>query len=46
MAVFTAEKTAERPILLVSMTEDVKGRGGSGYVVQKVKQVLEYWMEQ
>lgn len=45
MAVFTAENTAAHPILLVCMTEDVKGRGGSGYVVQKVKQVLEYWLE-
>ena len=44
MAVFTAEETQKRPILLVSMTEDVKGRGGSGYVVQKVKQVLDVWM--
>lgn len=42
-AVFTAEKTAERPILLVSMTEDVKTRGGSGYVVEKDKLVLEKW---
>lgn len=46
MAVFTAEKTAQRPILLVNMTEDVKGRGGSGYVVQKVRQVLDNWIEQ
>lgn len=42
-AIFTAEKTAERPILLVSMTEDVKERGGSGYVVEKDRQVLEEW---
>ncbi len=42
-AIFTAEKTAERPILLVSMTEDVKERGGSGYVVEKDRQVLEHW---
>ena len=42
-AVFTAEHTAQRPILLVSMTEDVKGRGGSGYVVGKAEQVLESW---
>lgn len=25
------------------MAEDVKGRGGSGYVVEKDKQVLENW---
>ncbi len=42
-AVFTAENTAEHPILIVSMVEDVKGRGGSGYVVGKDKQVLESW---
>jgi len=41
--VFTAEDTVERPILLVSMVEDVKGRGGSGYVVKKDNLVLEEW---
>ena len=41
--VLTAEKTAARPILLVSMVEDVKERGGSGYVVEKDRQVLEGW---
>lgn len=40
-AIFTAERTEENPILMVSMVEDVKGRGGSGYVVGKDKQVLE-----
>ncbi len=42
-AVFTVENTAEHPIMIVSMVEDVKGRGGSGYVVGKDKQVLESW---
>lgn len=42
-SVFTAEKTAERPVLLISMVEDVKGRGGSGYVVEKDRQILEKW---
>ena len=42
-AVYTAEKSAERPILLISMVEDVKGRGGSGYVVEKDRLVLEEW---
>lgn len=42
-AVYTAEKSAERPILLLSMVEDVKGRGGSGYVVEKDRLVLEEW---
>ena len=42
-AIFTAERTEENPILIVSMACDVKGRGGSGYVVGKDKQVLESW---
>ena len=42
-AVFTAEKTVERPILIISMVEDVKGRGGSGNVVKKDSLVLEEW---
>ncbi len=42
-AVFTAEETVERPILMISMVEDVKGRGGSGYVVKKDSMVLEEW---
>lgn len=35
--------TVERPILIISMVEDVKGRGGSGYVVKKDNLVLEEW---
>ena len=42
-AIFTAESTEEHPILIVSMVEDVKGRGGSSYVVGKDKEVLESW---
>ena len=42
-AIFTAEDTVERPILIISMVEDVKGRGGSGYVVKKDNMVLESW---
>lgn len=42
-AVFTAEKTSSRPVMVVTMVEDVKGRGGSGYVVGKDKLVLENW---
>lgn len=41
--VFTAEKAEEKPVLLISMSEDVKERGGSGYVVEKSKAVLENW---
>lgn len=44
-AVMTREADAKRPILLVSMVEDVKDRGGSGYVVNKVDQVLDRWFE-
>lgn len=42
-AVCTPEKTVERPVLIINMVEDVKGRGGSGYVVEKDKVVLEEW---
>lgn len=43
-AVFTAERDAENPLLIVSMVENVKEIGGSGYVVNKDKNVLEaYW---
>ena len=41
-AIFTVEDT-ECPILIISMVEDVKGRGGSGYVVKKDSLVLEEW---
>ena len=41
---FLQQKTEENPILIISMVEDVKGRGGSGYVVGKDKQVLESWL--
>lgn len=44
-AIFTADNTMEHPIFIVSMVEDVKGRGGSGYVVEKDKRVLEYWFD-
>ena len=44
-AIFTADQTVKDPILIVSMVEDVKGRGGSGYVVEKDKQVLEAVLE-
>jgi len=33
---FTADENTEAPLLVVSMVEDVQGRGGSGYVVPKV----------
>lgn len=43
-AVFTAEDTVKQPLIIVSMVEDVKERGGSSYVVEKNKQVLENWV--
>ncbi len=42
---FTPDKAETSPILTITMVEDVKGRGGSGYVVAKEKQVLENWFE-
>ena len=42
-AIYSTEETVERPILIISMVEDVKGRGGSGYVVKKDSAVLENW---
>lgn len=45
-AVFTADQNIENPILLISMVENVKGIGGSGYVVEKDRAVLdEYFSE-
>ncbi len=42
-AVFTADKNVERPILILSMAENVKDTGGSGYVVKKDKAVLDQY---
>lgn len=44
-AVFTTDKSSETPLLLLSMTEDVKERGGSGYVVEKDRAVLEAYLK-
>ncbi len=43
-AVFTTDPKLETPILLVSMAEDVKDRGGSGYVVRKDKAILDSYI--
>lgn len=40
LAVYTAQET-ENPLFLVSMVEDVKDRGGSGYVTDKIRAVLD-----
>ncbi len=42
-AVFSTGQDVENPILIVSMVEGVKERGGSGYVVEKIRQVLDVW---
>lgn len=39
--VFTTQTDTTKPLLLVTMVEDVKGRGGSGYVVGKTTPVLD-----
>ena len=44
--VFTTEEEMDYPILIVSMVEDVKEIGGSGYVVNKDSKVLECWFQQ
>ena len=38
---FTADDYDTNPLLVISMVEDVKGRGGSHYVSQRVKTVFE-----
>lgn len=43
-AVFTTDSKLENPILLVSMVEDVKNGGGSGYVVRKDKDLLDSYI--
>jgi len=36
----SADENAENPLLVISMVEDVHGRGGSGYVVPRVREVF------
>lgn len=45
MAVFTTDENMETPVLIVSMVEDVKERGGSGYVVEKERNILEEYLK-
>ena len=45
-SVFTAEKNTEHSILLISMVENVKGLGGSGYVVSRDKAVLDKYFSE
>lgn len=42
--VFTEDAAAQKPVLLMSMVEDVKDRGGSGYVVDKSAAVLQGYL--
>lgn len=39
--VFTPNAAKEESFCLVTMTEDVKNRGGSGYVVDKTRNILQ-----
>lgn len=43
--VFTTDPNLKEPILLITMVQDVKDRGGSGYVVDKTKPILEQWIQ-
>lgn len=45
MTVYTPEADTEDAFLLVTMTEDVKGRGGSGYVADHTRNVLESYLQ-
>ena len=45
MAVYTTDRDKEDSLLLVTMTEDVKGRGGSGYVAGHTRNVLESYLQ-
>lgn len=38
---FTADENEENPLIIVSMVEDVKGRGGSHYLIPMVKTLFE-----
>lgn len=45
MAVYTTDPNTEKPLLIVTMVEDVKDRGGSGYVVDNLRPVLESYLQ-
>lgn len=38
---FTADENEDTPLIIVSMVEDVKGRGGSHYVSSRIKTIFE-----
>ncbi|MDR1001106.1 MAG: penicillin-binding transpeptidase domain-containing protein [Clostridiales bacterium] len=39
--VFTGDEDIEKPLLIITMVEDVKDRGGSGYLIPKIKKIFE-----
>ena len=43
--VMTTDKNMKKPILLVTMVEDVKGRGGSSYVVNNSSKILKDYLK-
>lgn len=45
-SVFTVEDTVKKPILIISMVEDIKEIGGCGYVVKKDSVVLDKWFSE
>ncbi|MDO5291328.1 MAG: penicillin-binding transpeptidase domain-containing protein [bacterium] len=44
-ASFTTDSKADLPILMVTMVEDVKNRGGSSYVVKKTSTILDTYLK-
>ncbi|MGI6007778.1 MAG: penicillin-binding transpeptidase domain-containing protein [Ruminococcus sp.] len=44
LGIMTTDETMEFPILLMTMVEDVKDRGGSGYVVDHDRAVLDWYL--
>ena len=42
-AVMTTDPEVDHPILIISMVENVKNLGGSGYVVEKTRHVIEQY---
>ena len=38
---FIADESSDKQLLIISMVEDVKGRGGSHYLLEKIKSVYE-----
>ncbi len=45
LGILTPDAGEQDAFLLLTMTEDVKDRGGSGYVVSKTAELLSSWLE-